>query len=64
MSDVFSPPERVAVESHCKSMDEYRAMHKESVDEPHKYVQTSFSVLESFRLIVWVRVRIRVVSKT
>jgi len=37
MSDVFSPPERVAVESHCKGMDEYRTMYSESVEQPHKF---------------------------
>jgi len=37
MSDVFSPPDRVQVESHCKGMDEYKKMYKESVEEPHKF---------------------------
>ena len=36
MSDVYSPPERVAVESHCRGMETYKAMYKESVEEPHK----------------------------
>jgi len=37
MSDVFNAPERVVVDSHCKGMDQYNAMHKESVEEPHKF---------------------------
>lgn len=37
MSDVFSPPERVVVESHCKGIDEYHRMYKESIEQPHKF---------------------------
>jgi len=37
MSDVFSPPERVVVESHCKGMEEYNDMYKESVEQPNKF---------------------------
>jgi acetyl-CoA synthetase len=34
MSDVYDPHDRICGESHITSMDDYRAMHKESVDEP------------------------------
>jgi len=37
MSDVFSAPERVAVNSHCKGMEQYNAMYKESVEQPHTF---------------------------
>jgi len=37
MSDVFSPPDRVSVESHCKGMEEYNRMYKESIEQPHKF---------------------------
>jgi len=36
MSDVYSPPDRVVVESHCKGMDEYKKMYDESIKQPHK----------------------------
>jgi hypothetical protein len=28
MSDVFSPPQRVTVESHCKDMDSYNLLYR------------------------------------
>jgi len=37
MSDVFSPPERVVVESHCKGMQEYKTMYQQSIEEPNKF---------------------------
>ncbi len=37
MSDVYQPCDRVRTESHVSSMDDYRAMYKESVDEPAKF---------------------------
>ncbi|XP_023330086.1 acetyl-coenzyme A synthetase isoform X2 [Eurytemora carolleeae] len=37
MSDVYSPPDRVVVESHCKGMDEYKKMYDESIKQPHKF---------------------------
>ena len=33
MSDVFDPSERVRVQAHVRSMDDYRAMYKVSCDK-------------------------------
>ena len=37
MSDVFDPSERVRVQAHVRSMDDYRAMYKESVEKPAEF---------------------------
>jgi len=37
MSDVYNPPQRVAVESHCRGMQTYNEMYKESIDDPTKF---------------------------
>jgi len=37
MSDVYSPPARVAGESWCQGMDKYHEMYNESIDAPAKF---------------------------
>ena len=37
MSDVFDPSERVRVQAHVRSMEDYRAMYKESVEKPAEF---------------------------
>ena len=37
MSDVFDPSERVRVQAHVRSMDDYRAMYEESVEKPAEF---------------------------
>lgn len=37
MSDVYDPPSRVKVDSHVSSMEDYKALYQESVDNPGKF---------------------------
>jgi len=37
MSDIYEPPAFFRTESHCGSMDEYRKLYKQSVDDPYTF---------------------------